>query len=174
MFLGATAVSGLAIAVFGAWRTRRDPGFGRWAVRHGSTVCAIATALNVFAGLWWLAALPRPVLLHFMGGSLSAILVLVAGILLTTAGAALVIFAGASKEPAPAPYTFAAAATLLPGIVCMILTRDTVRTASLAAGGFASVEWVVPQWGPMVLFTVLLVVAAASVAWMVRALAAGR
>jgi hypothetical protein len=170
MFLGAVAVTGLGIAVFGALRQSTEGEFGRWAVRYGAAACGVATALNVFAGLWWLAALPRDVLLQFMGHDLAAVLVLVGGILLTVSGAALLILAGAAKDTRPGPFVWGSAATLLPGIVLMILTRDTVRVASLGVAHFERVTWVVPQWGPIVIFVVLLVVALASVAWMVRAL----
>jgi hypothetical protein len=171
MFLGAVAVTGLGIAVFGAVRLSSESAFGRWAVKYGAAACGIATALNVFAGLWWLAALPREVLLRFMGQDLAAVVVLVAGILLTISGAALLILAGAAKDARPGPFVWGAAATLLPGIVLMILTRDTVRSASLDVARFERVAWAVPQWGPIVIFVVLLVVALASVGWMVRALA---
>jgi hypothetical protein len=174
MFLGAVAVTGLGIAVFGAIRLSSEAEFGRWAVRYGSAACGIATALNVFVGLWWLAALPREVLLRFMGQDLAAVVVLVAGILLTISGAALLILAGAAKDARPGPFVWGAAATLLPGIVLMILTRDTVRSASLDVARFERVAWVVPQWGPIVIFVVLLAVALASVAWMVRALVRGQ
>ncbi len=174
MFLGAVAVTGLGIAVFGAIRLSSEAAFGRWAVKYGAAACGIATALNVFIGLWWLAALPREVLLRFMGQDLAAVVVLVAGILLTISGAALLILAGAAKDAKPGPFVWGAAATLLPGIVLMILTRDTVRSASLDVARFERVAWVVPQWGPIVIFVVLLVVALASVAWMVRALVRGQ
>ena len=87
MVLGAIAVSGLAIAVLGVVRRKRDAAFGQWAVRYGAFVCAAATCVNIFAGLWWLAALPRDVLLQFMGRDMRAIGELLAGILLTLTGA---------------------------------------------------------------------------------------
>ena len=56
-------------------------------MRYGAFVCVAATAVNIFAGLWWLAALPREVLLQFMGRDMRAIGELLAGILLTLTGA---------------------------------------------------------------------------------------
>ncbi len=169
MVLGAIAVSGLAVAVAGAMRWRADAAFGRWAVRYGAFVCGVMTALNVFTGLWWLAALPRDVVLRFMGQDMAALIVLLAGIFLTFAGAGFLTLAGAAGGR-PHAYVTAAAVTLPLGIVMMILTRDTVRQASLAAAGFANVTWVVSQWGPIAIFAALLLVALGSVAWMVRAL----
>jgi hypothetical protein len=166
MVLGAIAVAGLGVAVLGVMRTGSTPGFGRWAVRTGAAACGGATALNVFAGLWWLAALPRDVLLRFMGQDMAAVIVLLAGIGLTFTGAALLVFGASRDEGAQAPFVWSSAGTLLAGLVTMILTRDTVRTAALGTHIGVS-TWVMPQWGPIVVFAVLLVVALGSVGWMV-------
>jgi hypothetical protein len=175
MFLGAIAVSGLAVAVLGSRRLGGDPDFGRWAIRYGAFVCGAATALNVFAGLWWLAALPRDVIMRFMGQDMAAVIVLLAGIFLTFSGAGLLVFAAAAPaDRSPKRFVFGAVHCLPIGIVLMILTRDTVRRASLDLAQFQPVTWVAPQWGPIVIFAVLLVAALATVVWMVRALAVGR
>jgi hypothetical protein len=49
-----------------------------------------------------------------------------------------------------------------------------VRRGSLEAAGFELNPWVAPQWSPILLFAVLLVVAVVLVLWMVIALARGR
>ncbi len=171
MLLGAIAVSGMAVALVAAMVQKKDPEHSRWGIRYGAAVAAVATGLNIFAGMWWLAALPRDVMLRFMGQDMSAMIVLLLGILLTVTGVGLLLLATASTR---APRTVVVAAVhLLAGIVLMLLTRDTVRTASLAQAGFQSVNWVEPQWGPILIFVVLLVVAVGTVVWMVRALARG-
>lgn len=172
-FLGAIAVSGLAVAILGAVRMRTDPAFGGWAVRYGAFFCGAATAFNVFAGLWWLAALPTEVILRFMGRDVAALTVLLLGIFLTFAGAGLLVLGAASHDGSPGRYVAGSSACLPLGIVMMLLTRDTVRRVSLELAGFRPVEWVAPQWGPIVIFVVLLVVALATIAWMVRALVRG-
>jgi hypothetical protein len=169
MVLGAIAVAGLGVAVLGVARTETTPGFGRWAVRTGALACGGATAVNVFAGLWWLAALPREVLLRFMGQDMAALVVLLAGIGLTFLGAAVLVFGASRDEGSFAPFVRSAAGTLLAGVVMMILTRDTVRTASLGSQ-IGSSAWVVPQWGPIAIFAVLLIVALGSVGWMIMML----
>lgn len=172
MLLGAVAVTGLAIAVSGVIMGRQDADFGRWAVRYGAFVCVATTMVNIFAGLWWLAALPRDVLLQFMGRDMRAIGELLAGILLTLTGAGHTILAVTGKRPAL--MVSISVATLLSGIAMMLLTRDTVRRLSLDLAGYQAVNWISPQWGPIVIFFVLLVTAVATVAWMTRRLAAGR
>jgi hypothetical protein len=66
------------------------------------------------------------------------------------------------------------AVTLLAGIAMMLLTRDTIRRLSLDAAGYQSVNWVSPQWVPIVIFFVLLAAALAAVVWMIRLLATGQ
>jgi hypothetical protein len=173
MFLGAIAVTGLGIALLGVIRLRTDAAFGRWAVRFGAFVCGTATALNVFAGLWWLAALPREVVMRFMGQDMAAVMILLLGIFFTFGGAGLLILAGASTDQSPRPFVAGSVVSLCVGIVMMVLTRDTVRRVSLELVGFKAVTWTVPQWGPIGIFVVLLLVAVVSVAWMVRALVRG-
>lgn len=172
MLLGAIAVSGTAVALLAATQAGKDPEHARWGVRYGAAVATIATGLNIFTGMWWLAALPRGVMLRFMGQDMSAMIVLLLGILLTVTGVGLLLLATASKRPTRT--TVVAAAHLLVGIALMLLTRDTVRTASLAQAGFQPVNWIAPQWGPILIFVVLLIVAVGSVVWMVRALATAR
>jgi hypothetical protein len=169
MVLGAIAVSGLAIAGLGVLRVKQDAAFGRWALRSGAFICTAATVVNIFAGLWWLAALPRDVLLRFMGGDMRAVGELLAGILLTLTGAGHTVLAVTAKRPG-VMVTISAAA-LFAGIAMMLLTRDAVRRFSLDLAGYQPVNWVAPQWGPIVIFFVLLGAAIATVAWMTRALA---
>ena len=169
MVLGAIAVSGLAIAVLGVVRGTKDAAFGQWAVRYGAFVCTAATVVNIFAGLWWLAALPRDVLLRFMGGDMRAMGELLAGILLTLTGAGHTVLAVTGKRPGV--MVSIAAGTLLAGIAMMLLTRDAVRRFSLDLAGYETVNWVAPQWGPIAIFFVLFVLAIGTVAWMTRAFA---
>jgi hypothetical protein len=66
------------------------------------------------------------------------------------------------------------AATLLAGIAMMLLTRDTIRRLSLELAGYQAVNWVAPQWGPILIFLALLLAAVIMVVWMTRALARAR
>jgi hypothetical protein len=172
MVLGAIAVSGLAVAVVGVARRKQHAAFAEWAVRYGAFYCGLATSINIFAGLWWLAALPRDVLLQFMGHDMAAIGMLLAGILLTMTGAGLLVLAATGRRAALA--VTGSATTLLAGVVMMLLTRDTIRRVSLDLAGFQTVNWVAPQWGPIAIFGMLLVGAVATVLWMTRALASAR
>ncbi len=169
--LGAVAVAGLAVSHVGLGRSRLDPDFGGWAIRRGSAYFAVATGLNLIAGIWWLAALPKETVMRFMGGNLGAALALTGGVLLGIAS--LVLMALAISARRPAGIVRGASVALVAALVFMVLTRDQVRTAALASAGYRPAEWIAPQWGLMAIFAVLLVAALALIGGMVVALARG-
>jgi hypothetical protein len=168
MLLGALAVAGLLVALAGLVKRRSDAAFGAWAVVYGCRWFTGATIANVAIGTWHLAALPSPVLLLFMGRDVPATLLLVGGILTGLAALAAAMMASAAAAPGRLLALASGAAVLT--IVQMVLIRDVVRRALLDAAGFQPATWIVPQWGPIAIFLVLLVVAIALVAWMVAAL----
>jgi hypothetical protein len=132
----------------------------------------VATALNMIVGLWWLVSLPDGTMARFMGGSMAATTLLGLGILLALV--VLIVMVMASMAPRPAGLATTGALGLLVLLAVMVLNRDQVRRAALEAAGFEPVRWVTPQWGPILLFILLLVLGLAAVVWMVTALARGR
>lgn len=165
MVAGALAISGLLVALIGAVHRRAEPDFGRWAVTYGVQWFSAATVVNLGIGTWHLAALPQPVFLLFMGRDLLATLLLAGGV--ATALAALGAATLASRSPRV--LWLALGFTVLT-LVQMVLVRDIVRRALVEAAGLQPAAWVAPQWGPIVIFLLLLVAAIALVVWMVAAL----
>jgi hypothetical protein len=172
MLLGALAVSGMAVIHYGLYRLKRDPEFGDWAIRHGTLWFLVPTIFNLLVGAWWLASLPRPVMLDFMGRSGIASAVLAGGVLMGLS--TLLLMAMWVYSPRPALMARLAGVTLVLTLVAMIFTRDHVRQAMLRQAGFQPNPWVVPQWGPIVIFAVLLLAALAAIVWMVAAFVRGR
>ena len=170
VLLGAVAVAGLVVALVGVAYRRSAPETAAWVVRHGSTWCAAATLLNILPGFWWLFALPRPVLIGLMGSMFA--IALFAGVTtgLVTLGA--VFTAGRTARP-DVPLWIAVGGMVLT-LVAMVLTRDQLRTASLAVAGFTPTAWVVPQWPAIGAFLALFAAALATIGWMAWLLAAGR
>jgi hypothetical protein len=164
MLLGAVAVAGLFVALYGYVASRREEAHGRWAMRHGAMWFAGATMLNVIAGTWWGMALPREVVLRFMGGSLAATTWLIIGSV--TGIAALGLMAGAIRADDPRPLVFHSAWMTLVTLVSMIVSRDHVRAGMLELANFQPVTWIEPQWSIIAIFAVLLVAALGVVAWM--------
>jgi hypothetical protein len=171
VLFGAVAVAALAVALYGLIRRRAEPETASWAMRKGTLMFGIATAINIFMGMWFLLAQPKAILLRLVGGDTWAMTLLALGILLGIAAAGVALLALGAKDAARA--TKAQIAFLLPTLAVMVLLRDQVRQLVLRDAGFAHPTWVEPQWGPLAVFAVLLVTAVASIAWMARALGRG-
>jgi hypothetical protein len=172
VLLGAVAVASLGAALYGVVRRAHDAALGAWAIRRGTTVFGVATAANIFVGLLFLLAQPKPVLIRLVGGDAWAMSLLALGILLGIAAAGLALLALGAKDTVRA--TWAQAGVLAATLVVMILLRDQVRQLALRDAGFEHPAWVATQWGPLAVFAVLLMAAVATIAWMARALARGR
>ena len=171
MVLGSLAVGGLGIAVLGAFRRAGEAAAGEFAMRYGLRWFGVLTFVNLVPALWLLFVLPGPVRTRVLGGSLAALAFLLLGALAGIVAAVLALRAARADDPAAGlPATVA---SLVVALVFMVLNRDQVRHGMLELAGFEPSRWVVPQWGPIVLFLVFLVVTIATVAWMVAAFLAG-
>ena len=171
ILLGAIAVSGLGIAVWGSILRRRDAAFGAWMSVHGVYWAAGTTILNFLPGFWWLVALPREALLALLGHEPLAAFCFAAGVLASLGALALLV--PAAFAPEPRRLLYGADGSLGLALVLMVLVRDSARRIALAPTGFGTTAWVVPQWGPIAVFGALLVAAAVAVVWMVVKLARG-
>ncbi len=171
ILVAAIGVAGLMVAVEGFIRRRGDQEFGDWAMRYGARWFVAATSLNLILGLFFLGTQPRATLMRFMGQHLGATLLLGFGVFFAL-GALMMAFTSIHAAE-PHRLLRGAGISLVLTLLMMILMRDQVRRAALDAAGFEPVEWVEPQWGVIGVFLVLLVVAFATVAWMVVALVRG-
>ena len=171
MLFGAVAVAAIAVAVYGLFRREREPEMASWAMRKGTVFFGIATAINIFVGMWFLLAQPKEILLRLVGADTWAMTLLALGILLGIAAGGFALLALGARDAARA--TKAQVGILLPTLVVMVLLRDKVRQLVLRDAGFEHPGWVEPQWGPLAAFALLLVAAVVTIAWMARALARG-
>ncbi len=73
--LGALAIGGLFVALLGQWRNVDEY------VNSGMAWLTRATLVNLAVGMWFLIALPRDIMLGFMGGNLPATMTLVTSLL---------------------------------------------------------------------------------------------
>ena len=171
MVLGAVAVTGIVLAVWGNLRRRRDPELGRAIFRYGLQVCAIVTAVNFVLGTVFLLSFPQDVLLAFMKGGLPGPVSLLAGFIGGLVVIPLAILAAQEKQGSRwFPWVVGSMAATL---ITMILVRDAMRTVSLGTR-LEPVTWVAPQWGAIAVFFVLLAAAVATVIGMVWVLARTR
>ncbi|HKK02130.1 MAG TPA: hypothetical protein VJ955_08180 [Desulfuromonadales bacterium] len=156
--LGAFAVGGLAVALFGRYLERRDLEAGRYAVETGMKVFAILTLLQVVDGLVFLLTLPIAVRNRLMGGDAVATAVFLSALIV-----ALVVLLAAWQK-----RVTLAACTAVPLVYLMVALRDAVRTGYLLPGYHPSTLKVVPQNGPLVMFLVTLLIGLVVVAWLIQ------
>ncbi|HEU0264367.1 MAG TPA: hypothetical protein VFR01_01420, partial [Geobacterales bacterium] len=158
MVTGATAVGGLFVALFGRFRPTTEPQVADRAESLGLNLFAYLTMVQLLFGFWLLIALPRPILLDFMGGDGTATLLFAAGLVLAVA----VLVAALRRKP------MVAASLTVVLVYVMAFMRDHVRRAFLA-GHFAPADLrLVPQYSPLILFLVTLVVGCGVVVWLLR------
>jgi hypothetical protein len=115
-------------------------------------------AINIILGLWFLISLPGHVMSLFLGGQFYATLLLIIGFI----GVCGALFFGIKRHiPACAGATFFT-------LIIMVLMRDVLRTAYLKPYFNLSMLRVEPQYMPMVLFIVSLVVGIGVIGYMLN------
>ncbi|MFH0882650.1 MAG: hypothetical protein V2A56_06675 [bacterium] len=141
------AIGGLFMAY--VWRRRERHGDARASqrVKKGLRVFAYATIVQVVFGFWWLIALPQPIMLEYMGGSIIRTILLMLGILLVF-GALAVSLTGRFL-----PTLF----HLLGILAVMVTMRALLRYSYLRDVFHPSTLELKPQYGVLALFLVILV-----------------
>jgi len=165
--LGATAIAGLIIALYGSILLRRDEEGGRELVRNGVSWFVGATVLNYFVGAVFLFTHEQPVWQAFIGKDMLATILLWSGVVLSVV--ALIFAILARKVERPFTFTVIATAATLLTIVTMAGVKFIVRSLLIAhhAPLFSLREIPVqPQWGIILLFVILLLAGLSVVAWM--------
>ena len=149
------AVGGLALALYARFASGGESA----AVQEtGMKTFFIFTLLQMATGLWWLVALDRPVLLHFLGDSPLATATLLAAVG-CSAGA---LAAGAARKVIPATIW-----TVLT-ILTMAGVRALVRAATLKPWFTPSALKVTGETSPLVFFLATLAVGLAFLAYMLK------
>ncbi|MBD3221009.1 hypothetical protein GF314_07170 [bacterium] len=158
MMIGAVAVGGLFVALIQDNKARRGDAEAAkardWALpffTHGSLA-------QMAVGLWWLMALPDPVMKQFMGGSPFASILLVAGIGLGVWAVVL----GFQKK------VRLAAGAVVATVLVMALMREVVRFGYLDGVFHPRDLAVEPQLSPLILFLAVFVIGIGCVAYMLR------
>ncbi|MDP2849312.1 MAG: hypothetical protein Q8O35_14155 [Humidesulfovibrio sp.] len=152
VLLAAPAVAGLYVAILGQKKRRPD-----W-VDLGLAWFTRITMVQILVGGWLLMALPRPVMLAFMGQSPLATGLLGAGVLLGLAG----LMAGVQKKPA------LAAVLTVGSVLFMAVTRSQVRLFTLAPYFTPASLPVKNEITPLLMFVVSLVLGLAVIAYMLK------
>ncbi len=157
-FLAASlAVGGLLYSIVHQLSRGEDPEkTGK--VRNGLMIFAVATAIQILVGFWYLLAIPRDIMLGFMGGDLPATIILMLGIVL---GISAMVFAFLGKLKLTIIHT-------LMTIAVMIVTRFNLRMMYLADDLQLSKLELHPQYGILALFLVVLLAGLAAIFYMLK------
>ncbi len=165
--LGAFAIAGLIVFAAGVWA--RSTEYGRWLLLRGSQWFVTPTILNYAAGMWFLMALPRNVLLDLFTGSALGAVMIGLGMLLPLA-AIMHIMLAARTEKTLLHARLGIGATLVTLIV-MVVFRQMVRSSYVGNYVHLSELPVRSQWSVIALFLALFVGGLITVYAMLRPLA---
>lgn len=155
---GGIAVGGLFVALLGRLRKGMDPEIRAAAERIGMKIFAVLTGVQIVVGFLFLAALPSPILLLFMGEDMLATALLTLGLV----SALILLVAGMARR------VWLCVGMAVPQIFLMSFMRDFVRDGYLKPHFSVESLTVVPQYSPMVMFVVALVAGLAIIVWILR------
>ncbi|WP_461208422.1 hypothetical protein [Desulfocurvus sp. DL9XJH121] len=153
--MASLAVGGLATALFYGRRSRRTAPLSLEHVERGMKWFFRCTVLQMVVGVWFLLALKKDVMLWLMGGSVLGTVFFLASL----AGAGLCLYAGWRRLPRLA--LFAVVLT----VVCMSGVREIVRVGYMGPYFTPTELEVVPQYSPLVMFLLALVLGLGIVAY---------
>ncbi|MFP4213752.1 MAG: hypothetical protein ACLFRL_06535 [Desulfohalobiaceae bacterium] len=156
--LASMAVAGLFQALIWQRKQKKDLPEAQANVQQGLKWFSYCTALQILAGFWFLIALPNRIMLLFMGQSLLHTL----SLFIVLAMALLLLYSAWKQK------LWSTAALLLALVAFMAWVRDLVRTAYLEPYYDLSMREVVPQYSPLLVFLLVLLLGLGILAYMLR------
>lgn len=157
--VAAVAVAGLFMALIFRLREKKGQPDSEEKVRTGLKIFAIASAVQIIIGFWFLLALPQQIMLQFMGKNLAATIFLFAGVIF---GIGAMVLAFMNKFLPTLIH-------LLATIVLMAISRAFLRSMYLADYFQLKELQVAPQYDVLILFLVIFVIGLAAVYYMLNA-----
>lgn len=156
--VGAVAIAGLFLALvghFGFTKSKVDP---TSLIEKGLHYFTNASILQIFIGLWFLMALPKPVMMVFMGKTAYGTALLTIGLFL--AGA--VIYFGYKRK------LMLASLIALVEMIVMILMRDLARFAYLKPYFHPADLKVTPEYSPLIFFLITFAIGLVLIGYMIK------
>jgi hypothetical protein len=153
------AVSGLFMAM--VWTSRQKKGVdgAEAKVKSSLLIFGYATIIQVVVGLWFLLAIPREFMLNLMGGDIFSTVIFMLGFL-SAIGAIATAFANKFRPTL---------SMLLVTILAMVIIRHQLRAMYLDGKFSLSSLEMMPQYGVMILFFIVLAVGLYAVWYMLKA-----
>jgi hypothetical protein len=152
------AVTGLFSALLWNFRKKKNPELAAAKVKTGLQIFAIATAVQMIIGFWFLLALPSEFIIQFMGKNLLATIFLFLGIVLSI----IALIGGFLNKLRLTLIHF------IGTIIAMVITRANLR--SLYLNDLFNLQQLElrPQYGVMILFFVIFIIGLIVVAYMIK------
>jgi len=154
-FAAAVAVGGLLLILIAWLKRNSDLEYRRYIFRFGGRAFEYATMAQFAVGLWFLATLPSAQRTLFMGGSSTATLLLITGIV--AAVAAMVLVGRALRNDAYGLGAIGGAGLTTLSVVAMIVMRDILRDDYLKPYFHPERFIVQTQWTVLPLFLLVFV-----------------
>ena len=158
MLCGALAIGSLFVALLGRFRKEVTPDLAKHAEQVGLSSFLVLTSVNILIGLWYLLSLPKELKMLFMGNHLGVTSAFCIALLLV-AGALF----GAWKKRFWLTFYHAIAL-----VVVMTFLRSWLRSAYLKDVFTLNELEVVPQYSPMILFFITLVIGIVCLGWLIQ------
>lgn len=152
------AIGGLFFSIVWKFKKEADEDKKSGNIETGLKIFGIFTGAQIVIGLWFLMALPREVMLEFMGGNLTATIILMLGIL-SGVGALITAF---TKKLMPTVYM------LVITVIAMVISRANLRTFYLKDIFETGSLELSPQYGVMGLFLLVFAIGLGIVFYMIK------
>ncbi len=156
--VGSVAVAGLFFALVGHFRFTKSSVDPEALIAKGMTYFTYATAIQILIGFWFLLALPKKIMMVFMGGSSYGTILLLLGLVLGF----VALYTGYKKQ------VIMASIITLVTIIAMIFMRDLVRIAYLEPYFQLSDLVVEPEYSPLIFFLVTFAIGLALIGYMIK------
>ncbi|MCS7266071.1 MAG: hypothetical protein NZ805_14715 [Armatimonadetes bacterium] len=165
--LGALAVTGIIVALYGSMAMKRLQGEGRQMLNLGVSWFVGATLVNYFVGPLFLFTHEEQIWRTFVGGNLLATILLWGSVALSLLAITFALMSKRSERPMP--LMLAATVSIALTVIGMAGVRSIVRSLMIVrhAREFdLSQVTVEPQWGIIVLFVIIFLAGIGVVVWM--------
>jgi len=147
--VAAAAVAGLLVVLLGLVKWTRDEAYARFLLEHGAYWFIVPSMLQFVVGALFLITLPNDKMLLYLGDDWRGTLLL-AGSLVATLAAVLLMLLGLRSRGTPHRKAIASIALTAFALICMSLMRDLLRSAYLAP--YLEAPDVHTQWNVVLLF----------------------
>lgn len=165
MVIGAFAVAGLLVGMYGLYWHSRDTAYGTWLIKRGSAIYTFWTLMQIPVGVWFLYSLGPDMMHKFLGGDMLATGVFILSMALM--GVSLLGTIVAAAKGSPMAYK----AGMVGGILCvlsMVVNRHQLRHFYVSPHLQPENVPVSTQWDLLIVFVLSAVALLVYLGWLTK------